>query len=112
MTVATPARSGIEWPAVWAIVERDLRAVRRSKAVVLPMMLVPFLLLVVLPFVVGFAAPAVKLAAAGGKKSEAAKILGISRVTLWKRLKAFGIGIDPSGRQSNTLIQLVQRSYC
>jgi PAS domain S-box-containing protein len=33
------------------------------------------------------------LAAAGGKKSEAAKILGISRVTLWKRLKTFGIEV-------------------
>lgn len=34
------------------------------------------------------------LAAAGGKKLEAAKILGISRVTLWKRLKAYGIEVD------------------
>jgi PAS domain S-box-containing protein len=34
------------------------------------------------------------LASAGGKKSEAAKILGISRVTLWKRLKAYGIQVD------------------
>lgn len=34
------------------------------------------------------------LAAAGGKKLEAAKILGISRVTLWKRLKAHGLEVD------------------
>ena len=41
---------------VRAVVARDLRAVRRSKAVVLPMMLVPVLLMVVLPLVVGVAA--------------------------------------------------------
>ncbi|GJM38606.1 MAG: ABC transporter permease [Acidimicrobiales bacterium] len=39
-----------------AIVARDLRAVRRSKAVVIPMLTVPVLLMVVLPLVVGFAA--------------------------------------------------------
>ena len=42
--------------AIRAIVARDLRAIRRSKAVVLPMMLVPFLLMIVLPLVVGYAA--------------------------------------------------------
>lgn len=34
------------------------------------------------------------LTAAGGNKSEAARILGISRVTLWKRLKAYDIQVD------------------
>ncbi|MDX1775302.1 MAG: helix-turn-helix domain-containing protein, partial [Desulfobulbales bacterium] len=34
------------------------------------------------------------LQSAGGNKSEAARRLGISRVTLWKRLKKFGIQID------------------
>jgi len=47
---------GVDWYVVRAVIARDLRAVRRSKAVVIPMMLVPFLLLVVLPLVVGFAA--------------------------------------------------------
>jgi ABC-2 type transport system permease protein len=47
---------GRDWPVIWAIVDRDLRAIRRSKAVVLPMMLVPTLLMVVLPLVIGFAA--------------------------------------------------------
>ena len=35
---------------------KDLTAVRRSKAILLPMLLVPLLLLVVLPLVIGFAA--------------------------------------------------------
>lgn len=47
---------GIDWLVVRAVVGRDLRAVRRSKAVVIPMMMVPFLLLVVLPLLVGLAA--------------------------------------------------------
>jgi transcriptional regulator with PAS, ATPase and Fis domain len=34
------------------------------------------------------------LQAAGGNKSEAARRLGISRVTLWKRIKKFGIQVD------------------
>lgn len=52
MTTAAPLDTG----AIRAIVARDLRAVRRSKAVVVPMMTVPVLLMVVLPLVVGFAA--------------------------------------------------------
>lgn len=47
---------GIDWPVVRVVVERDLRAIRRSKAVVIPMLLVPILLLVVLPLLVGIAA--------------------------------------------------------
>ncbi len=35
---------------------RDLRAIRRSKAVVIPMLAVPVLLMVILPLIVGFAA--------------------------------------------------------
>ena len=34
------------------------------------------------------------LAATGGNQSKAAEILGISKVTLWKRLKAFDIQVD------------------
>jgi len=34
------------------------------------------------------------LQATGGNKSEAARRLGISRVTLWKRIKKFGIQVD------------------
>jgi PAS domain S-box-containing protein len=34
------------------------------------------------------------VAEAGGKMSEAARLLGISRVTLWKRLKAYEIQVD------------------
>jgi ABC-type Na+ efflux pump permease subunit len=42
--------------AVRVIVGRDLRAVRRSKSIVLPMLLVPALLLVAMPFGVGLIA--------------------------------------------------------
>jgi transcriptional regulator with PAS, ATPase and Fis domain len=38
------------------------------------------------------------LAATGGNQSKAAEILGISRVTLWKRLKAFDIQVDKKVR--------------
>ena len=46
----------MNWTAIRAVMVRDVRAVSRSKAVVLPMLLVPFLLLVVLPFGIGMAA--------------------------------------------------------
>ena len=46
------------WGAMQAVVEKDLTAVRRSKAVMLPMLLVPTRLLIVLPFGVGLAARA------------------------------------------------------
>jgi ABC-type Na+ efflux pump permease subunit len=48
--------SDVDWGAVRAVVVKDLTAVRRAKAVVLPMLLVPVLLLVVLPLVIGLAA--------------------------------------------------------
>jgi ABC-type Na+ efflux pump permease subunit len=47
---------GLDWHAVRAVIAKDLKAVRRSKAVVLPMLIVPFLLMVVFPFSVGLAA--------------------------------------------------------
>jgi len=43
---------------VRAVIGKDLRAIRRSNAVLLPMIIVPALLLVVLPFAVGIAARA------------------------------------------------------
>ncbi|MEL7210398.1 MAG: hypothetical protein AAGK32_19570, partial [Actinomycetota bacterium] len=46
----------MNWPAIRAVIGKDLTAVRRSKAVFLPMLLVPLLLLVVLPLVIGLAA--------------------------------------------------------
>ncbi len=41
-----------------AVIAKDLTAIRRSKAVVLPMIIVPALLLVVLPLIIGLAARA------------------------------------------------------
>lgn len=48
--------SGVDWGVVRAVVAKDLTAVRRSKSVVIPMVLVPLLLLVVLPLGIGLAA--------------------------------------------------------
>lgn len=48
--------SPVDWGAVRAVMAKDLRAVRRSKAVVLPMLIVPGLLMVVFPFAVGLTA--------------------------------------------------------
>ena len=48
----------IDVNAIRAVMWKDLTAVSRSKAVVLPMLLVPLLLLVMLPFAVGLAARA------------------------------------------------------
>ena len=42
-------RRGFDWPIVRAIVAKDLTAIRRSKAIVVPMITVPALLLIVLP---------------------------------------------------------------
>ncbi|HZQ57679.1 MAG TPA: ABC transporter permease subunit [Acidimicrobiales bacterium] len=47
-----------DWNAVCAVVAKDFTAIRRSKAVVLPMLFVPVLLLVVLPFGIGLVARA------------------------------------------------------
>jgi ABC-2 type transport system permease protein len=51
--------SRIDTNAIRAVMWKDLTAVRRSKAVVLPMLLVPLLLFVLLPGAVGFAARSV-----------------------------------------------------
>ncbi len=47
---------GLDWYAIGAVVRKDLTAVRRSKAVLLPMLIVPSLMLVLLPAAIGFAA--------------------------------------------------------
>ncbi|MCB1014129.1 MAG: ABC transporter permease subunit [Acidimicrobiales bacterium] len=51
-----PRRRRERFDAIRAVVAKDLTAVRRSKAVVLPMLLVPVLLLIVLPLVIGLMA--------------------------------------------------------
>ncbi|TVR73997.1 MAG: hypothetical protein EA415_06615 [Sphaerobacteraceae bacterium] len=46
----------MNWNAIWAIVGKDIMVVRRSKAVMLPIILVPLLLLVIAPVAIIFAA--------------------------------------------------------
>ena len=48
--------SSLDRVAVRAVMAKDLRAVRRSKAVVYPMLFVPLLLMVALPFAIGLLA--------------------------------------------------------
>jgi ABC-type Na+ efflux pump permease subunit len=50
------ARSPIDWNAIRTVIRKDLTAVRRSKAIVLPMILVPAVLIVVLPTSLGLLA--------------------------------------------------------
>lgn len=49
-------RSPIDWGAVRAVIWKDVTAVKRSKAVVLPMLLLPAVMLLGLPILVGFMA--------------------------------------------------------
>ncbi|MDZ7679330.1 MAG: ABC transporter permease subunit [Acidimicrobiales bacterium] len=51
-----PVPTGRDWNAIAAIIRKDLTAVRRSKAVMIPMLAVPTLLLVILPLLIGLAA--------------------------------------------------------
>jgi transcriptional regulator of acetoin/glycerol metabolism len=36
----------------------------------------------------------------GGNQSEAARILGVSRVTIWKRIKKYGIDLETELRKT------------
>ena len=50
---APAAKEPINWTAIRVVIGKDIRAVRRSKAIVLPMILVPTVLLLVLPVSIG-----------------------------------------------------------
>lgn len=52
MSREPPPRLGFDWAVVRAIVAKDLRAISRSRATMLPMLLVPFAILVVLPAII------------------------------------------------------------
>ena len=57
----TPPR---DWAAIRTLVQKDLTAVRRSKSITIPMVVVPIILLVVLPIVLGNLAKSVDPGAA------------------------------------------------
>jgi ABC-type Na+ efflux pump permease subunit len=56
-SVATPATAPAtpprDWDAIRTIIRKDVTAVRRSKPIVLPMLIVPVVLLVILPILLG-----------------------------------------------------------
>ncbi|MGH9085053.1 MAG: ABC transporter permease subunit [Acidimicrobiales bacterium] len=56
MTATTALSRAERWDVMRAIITKDLLAVRRSKAVVIPMLAVPALLMIVLPLFVGLGA--------------------------------------------------------
>lgn len=56
MTADKPSR---DWDAIKTVVRKDLTAVKRSKAITLPMIIVPVILLVVLPLTLGSVAKSV-----------------------------------------------------
>ena len=49
-------RTPVDWNAVWAVIIKDVTAVKRSKAVVLPMLLLPAVMLLGLPLALGIIA--------------------------------------------------------
>jgi ABC-2 type transport system permease protein len=59
-----PAKPPRDWDAIRTVVRKDLTAVRRSKAITLPMIIVPVILLVFLPFTLGAVAKGVDPGAA------------------------------------------------
>jgi ABC-2 type transport system permease protein len=52
-TGTSTERDRFDWGAVRAVVAKDYRAIRRSKPIVIPMVAVPGLLLVIVPFFIG-----------------------------------------------------------
>lgn len=60
MTAPEPAPRPpkMDWVAIRTVIAKDMRAVRRSKAIVLPMVLVPTLLLLIMPISIGLFARA------------------------------------------------------
>ncbi|MBX3314423.1 MAG: ABC transporter permease [Actinobacteria bacterium] len=56
MSATVPRREGTDWRVVRAMLRRDLGAIVRSKALLLPMLFLPTVLLVLLPLSIGLAA--------------------------------------------------------
>ncbi len=59
-----PVTKGRDWQAIRTVVRKDLTAVKRSKAITLPMIIVPAILLIVLPLTLGSIARSVDPGAA------------------------------------------------
>jgi hypothetical protein len=54
--MSTTDRTGPDWRAIGLVIRKDLTAVRRSKSITLPMIIVPAILIVILPLTVGLLA--------------------------------------------------------
>ena len=103
----------MNWSVIRTIMRKDLTAVRRSKAVMLPMMLVPTLLLVVLPLVLALVAsrgsPATGVALRTLRKpAEAGSPSKDARIRFCRRLDRFSRKLAP--RQQATLKRLILQS--
>lgn len=68
-------RPGPDWSAIRAVISKDLRAVRRSRLIMIPMIVVPVLLLVILPLGLGLFARTASTAEAQAAVDELAGAL-------------------------------------
>jgi ABC-type transport system involved in cytochrome c biogenesis permease component len=79
-------RTPVNWRAIRALAERDLKVVTRSKAVVLPMLIVPLIFMVALPAGIGFFAPQM---AAAGEAADLARFLEMMPPAMAERLAGY-----------------------
>ncbi|MFO7742799.1 MAG: ABC transporter permease subunit [Anaerolineae bacterium] len=88
--MSQPDRPGrerhVNWRAIHTLALRDLRIVTRSKAVMLPMLIVPLIFVVAIPAAVGFFAPQM---AAGGELDDFAQFLEMMPASMRQRFAGY-----------------------
>ena len=78
----------MNWRAIWAIIGKDLRLVRQSKSVMIPLVTIPLLVTVVLPLVVGIVIRVTHLA----EHADIRKILAVLPADLAQQM----VGLTPT----------------